>query len=199
MVVLIPPLSSPLLDICSFSAHRWRRGGSHHMHLPSSPSLSPALHTRFFIFFPLGLLTVWTFIPSHSCTIPHTNLWLLLSASFLSIPPVFRHFIDLVFTSVRLHSFTLFFFLSCCCLYLSVPSSVSLPAGCFRAVCRLMFLWEVIKAWITDRKCVRRCVRVPAWVNFITVVFRLANPKPPLPSHTHSSKGFSGVTPSNHT
>lgn len=40
---LLPPFSvswylfplSPLLDICSFSAHCWRRGGSLHMYLPS--------------------------------------------------------------------------------------------------------------------------------------------------------------------
>ncbi len=167
--------SSPSL-LCWTSVHSLLiAGGEEDPSICTSPSsplcLLPYIPYSLF-FYPHSLLTIWTFIPSHLCTIPHANLWL-----FPPISPFIHHLIDQVYTCIPhcsallLRSF--FIFLSVCflssfiyffrslflppilfiSLHLFLCLLHSLPAGCFRAVCHLMFLWEVIKAWITDCMC----------------------------------------------
>lgn len=102
---------------------------------PLLPPLLPALHTHSFSFF----LTFSTFIPGHWLSTLFISSSHNLGFHRLSLPP-----------SIPIYFLTVFFFKA---LFPSLDSFFSLPAGCLGAVWYLMFLWEVIKAWITDCMC----------------------------------------------
>lgn len=99
-------------------------------YVPSFPS-SISCPTFTSLHFPLRLLTILTFIPSH------LPLAFFLSPTFLAISPVFHHPIDWVYSFFFPPSPSLYILcISLSFLYLSF----SFPAGCLRAVCHLMFL-----------------------------------------------------------
>lgn len=135
LLFILLPLS-PLLDICSFCTHRWRRRGSLHMYLPSSP-LCLLPYIQYSLFSSLSacslfeLLFLLTYIPSLTSTLA------FFSSNFCPFLFWFHHLIDRVYTCFLLlcpslqllffpllspHCFIPFFFYR---LYLSTPSSVS--------------------------------------------------------------------------